>query len=71
MNIVILFNPMRIFLPISICSVIVGLAWGIPIVLQGHGISGGAFLALITGLIFFFLGLIAEQLSMLRKGNIK
>jgi glycosyltransferase involved in cell wall biosynthesis len=71
MNIVVLFNPMRIFLPISIISIILGFAWGMPIALQGKGVSPGALLAILTGIIFFLLGLIAEQLSMIRKGNIK
>lgn len=71
MNIVVLFNPMKIFLPISLISIAAGLIWGIPFILQGKGVSAGMFLAIITGIIFFFLGLIAEQLSMLRKSNIK
>lgn len=71
MNIVVLFNPMRIFLPISILSFLAGLIWGIPLALQGRGISSGAFLAIITGIIFFLLGLIAEQLSMLRKERLR
>jgi glycosyltransferase involved in cell wall biosynthesis len=71
MNIVVLFNPMRLFFPISIISIIAGLAWGIPFIIQGKGVSAGMFLAIITGLIFFLLGLLAEQLSMLRKNNIK
>jgi len=71
MNIVVLFNPMKIFLPISFISFVLGLSWGIPIAMQGKGVSSGAFLAIITGIIFFLLGLIAEQLSMIRKSNIK
>jgi glycosyltransferase involved in cell wall biosynthesis len=71
MNIVVLFNPMKIFLPISIVSIVAGIAWGIPIALRGNGVSGGALLAILTGIIFFLLGLIAEQLSNIRKSNIK
>ena len=71
LNIVVLFNPMKIFLPISIISIASGLVWGIPFVLQGKGVSAGMFLAIITGIIFFLLGLIAEQLSLLRKSNFK
>jgi hypothetical protein len=70
-NIVVLFNPMRIFFPIALLSVLAGFSWGIPLMIQGRGVSGGAILAIITGLIFFFLGLIAEQLSHLRKSYMK
>jgi len=71
LNIVVLFNPMRIFLPISLVSILASLCWGIPIILKGRGVSVGAMLGITTGLIFFFLGLLAEQLSLIRKGNIK
>jgi len=66
-NIVILFNPMKVFLPISIICMIVTLAWGIPLAVHGNGVSTGTLLGFISGIIFFLLGLIAEQLSMIRK----
>ena len=66
-NLVILFNPMRIFLPISLASLLLGLVWGIPIVVQGGGVSVGAMLAIVNGIIFFFLALLAEQISLIRR----
>lgn len=70
LNIVILFNPMRVFFPIAIMSIALALAWGIPIALRGRGVSTGAMLGFTTGLLFFFLGLIAEQLSQIRKDSV-
>lgn len=70
LNIVILFNPMRIFFPIAILSISLALAWGIPIAIRGRGVSTGAMLGFTTGLLFFFLGLIAEQLSQIRKDSV-
>ena len=70
-NIVTLFNPLRIFLPLSVFFILLSLAWEIPIFLQGNGVSIGAMLGFITGLILFALGLIAEQLGNLRKLSIK
>ena len=70
-NIVILFNPMRIFLPLSLSLIIISIIWEIPIFLQGDGISTGALLGFMTGLIFFLLGLIAEQLGNMRRSVIK
>ena len=70
LNIVVLFNPLKVFIPISVLCIIAGLAWGIPVMLlYGRGLSVGALLALVTGLIFFFFGFIAEQLSLLRKSR--
>lgn len=70
LNVVVLFNPMRVFLPISILLFIAGVVWGVPIVLKGNGVSVGAMLAIVTGVIFFFLGLIAQQLSEIRRNSI-
>lgn len=67
-NIAMLFNPLRIFLPLSIICIVFGLAWGIPIMLRARGVSVGAMLAIVTGLLCFFFGLIAEQLSAMRMG---
>jgi glycosyltransferase involved in cell wall biosynthesis len=67
LNIVILFNPMRVFLPIALVLLLFGTLWGAPILIRGMGVSVGAMLLIVSGLIFFFLGLIAEQLSTIRK----
>ncbi len=67
-NIAMLFNPLRIFLPLSVFCIGFGLVWGIPIMLRARGVSVGAMLAIVTGLLCFFFGLIAEQLSAMRMG---
>jgi len=61
-----LFNPLRIFLPLSMLFFIIGLAWGIPIVLAGRGVSLGSLLLIICSLVFLSIGLIASQLSSIR-----
>ncbi|MEO6883999.1 MAG: glycosyltransferase family 2 protein [Bacteroidia bacterium] len=70
LNIVVLFNPMRIFFPLAFFFIIAGIMWGFPIVLIGKGISVGAMVSIISGIIFFFFGLIAEQISSMRKENL-
>jgi glycosyltransferase involved in cell wall biosynthesis len=67
-NIAMMFNPLRIFLPLSVLCIGFGFAWGIPILLRARGVSVGAMLAIVTGLLFFFIGLVAEQLSAMRLG---
>ena len=68
-NIVILFNPMKIFLPLSIISFLITLSWGIPLALQGRGVSIGTLLGIMATLLFFLLGLITEQLSLIRRNQ--
>ena len=67
LNIVMLFNPMRIFLPISLGLIAFAVIWGAPILLRGRGVSVGSMLLIVVGVIALFLGLVAEQLSQIRK----
>jgi len=67
LNLVMLFNPLRVFLPLSIFCVLIGLVWGIPFIMLGRGVSVGAMLAIVSGLLLFTLGLVSEQLSQIRK----
>jgi glycosyltransferase involved in cell wall biosynthesis len=69
-NILMLFNPSRLFLPVAALFFIGGLAWGLPIVLTGRGVSVGALLAFTAGFFLVFTGLLAEQLSLVRRGLI-
>ena len=71
LNITLMFNPLRVFLPISIFCILAGVGWGIPIVLLGRGVSVGAMLAIVTGLLFFVLGLLASQLSAIRMERLR
>lgn len=68
-NIVVLFNPMKIFLPISFLTFTATLVWGIPLIIEERGVSVGTLLGFISAILFFFLGLIAEQLSLIRRNQ--
>jgi glycosyltransferase involved in cell wall biosynthesis len=70
LNIVILFNPMRVFLPLAFLAITLGVAWGLPIIIDGRGVSTGALLSFSTGILFICLGLVAEQLSQIRKSSV-
>lgn len=70
LNLVMLLNPLRIFLPVSMFFILLGILWGVPFVIWGRGVSVGAMLSITIGLIAFTLGLIAEQLSGIRKDSI-
>ncbi|MDP2957668.1 MAG: glycosyltransferase family 2 protein [Longimicrobiales bacterium] len=63
LNIVTLIHPLRIFLPLSVLAATFGVLWGIPYIWMGRGVSVGSMLAIVTGVILFTLGLLAEQLA--------
>jgi glycosyltransferase involved in cell wall biosynthesis len=66
LRIVTLFNPLRFFVPFSAVVIGAGVLWGVPIALAGRGVSVGAMLAIVTGVIVFALGLLCDQISQLR-----
>lgn len=66
-----LLDPLRIFLPMSAVVTLCGIAWGAPYAVAGHGVSVGALLLLLTGLLLFAVGLLSDQISQLRKERLR
>ncbi len=66
-NITVLFNPLRIFLPLTIFFLVFGILWSLKIVLEGKGVSVGGSLLIVLGIFSLLIGLIAEQLSFIKK----
>lgn len=62
-----LLDPFRVFFPASAVLAVGGLAWGIPFMASGNGLSVGALFLLISSLLVFFFGLLADQVSALRR----
>ena len=67
---VLFLRPMRFFFPLAMIFIVFGMAWGIPIMLHGRGISVGAGMSLLAGVIFFVIGLILEQLWLIIKNRL-
>jgi glycosyltransferase involved in cell wall biosynthesis len=65
-NISVMFNPYKLFIPLAVVTLLLGLTWGIPFALQGKGVSVGSMLLLITSGLLFAIALIAGQLSAIR-----
>jgi len=70
LNLAMLFNPLKIFLSLSAICIAFGILWGTPFLLLNRGVSVGAMLAIVSGLIFFFIGLVASQMSSMRLGEL-
>lgn len=66
-NITVLFNPLRVFLPLTFFFLILGFGWSLRIVLEGKGVSVGGSLLIVLGILCFLIGLVAEQLSFIKK----
>jgi glycosyltransferase involved in cell wall biosynthesis len=66
MKIATLFSPMRVFLPVSLMSFILGIGWYIFTYLEYGRFTNMSALLCNTSVIIFMLGLIAEQITSLR-----
>jgi glycosyltransferase involved in cell wall biosynthesis len=71
MNIVVLFNPIRIFFPMGVFIIIASILWDIHIFMRGGGVSVGTLLGILTGIIFFIFGLLAHQMSAFRRETLE
>jgi nitrogen fixation-related uncharacterized protein len=61
-----IFSPLRIFMPVSVVSFVIGLIYGLWTVFTDRKIPNGAVLFLMFGVIVFLVGLVSEQISALR-----
>ncbi len=62
-----LFNPLKIFFPVSLLLFVMGFGYGAVSIFLIRHIPAGATLLIITSLIIFFFGLIADQISCIRR----
>jgi glycosyltransferase involved in cell wall biosynthesis len=66
LKVVTLFSPLRVFLPISVASFLVGAAYGLWTVATQSKIPNGAVLLILFAVVVFLVGLVSEQISALR-----
>ena len=68
-KVITIFSPLRVFLPLSLASFAMGLAYGAWTVAQQSRIPNGAVLLLMFSVMVFLVGLVSEQISSLRFEN--
>ncbi|RKY48821.1 MAG: glycosyltransferase family 2 protein [Candidatus Neomarinimicrobiota bacterium] len=66
LRMIMLVNPMKIFFPVSFVIFLLGLIWAIPYLLLHKGLTVASLFLMLTGVIIFFFGLLADQISQLR-----
>jgi len=66
-RIIALFDPLKVFLPISVLLIGGGLVYQIMLItLYGFHVAGGAILSVLAGILVFFFGVLADQISAMR-----
>jgi glycosyltransferase involved in cell wall biosynthesis len=68
-NMVMLFNPLNLFLPAALALAGAGLAWTVRCYLINRVVSQGAAVLLLSALFTLLLGLLAEQVADLRRNQ--
>ncbi|MGM0932674.1 MAG: glycosyltransferase family 2 protein [Bacteroidota bacterium] len=70
LRLIVLFNPLKVFLPISFWMIFIGVIYevifGIIILYPEVKLIAAAFFMILTGIMIFFFGLIADQISAMR-----
>jgi len=68
LRLIVLFNPLKVFMPVSLILMFVGLAYQAYIILlTGLHVEGGAIVSLIAGIQMFLFGLMIDQISSIRR----
>lgn len=70
LKVIMLFAPLRVFLPISVACFLIGIVYGGTILITAHHFTPATLLLLITSLLTFLMGLIGEQIAQLRLSHI-
>lgn len=70
-RIIALFDPLKVFLPTSVVLLLVGLAYWIldSLALGRLNIPSGAVVLLVSGVMVFMFGILADQVSAIRRGQ--
>lgn len=67
LRIIMLFNPLKIFFPASILIFFLGIGWGIVGYFAVGRFPNSATLVSVMGMLLFFIGLLADQISLLNR----
>ena len=68
LKITLLYAPFRLFLPLSLVTSGAGLAWYIERFVTAHRFTNMSLLLILSGLVLFVIGLVAEQLTLVLYG---
>lgn len=66
-RIIMLFNPLKIFLPASVGIFLIGFGFGVYGYLAFSRFSNGAIVLTVLGMFLFFIGLLADQISIMNR----
>jgi len=66
-RVIMLFNPLKIFFPVSVITGFIGLIWGVVGYFITERFPNSATIILVFSMMMFFIGLLADQVAMLNR----
>ncbi len=66
-RIIMLFNPLKVFLPASITIFLAGFGFGLYGYIAFDRFSNGAMVLTVLGMFLFFIGLLADQIAIMNR----
>lgn len=66
LKIVTIFSPLRVFLPISVASFVVGAAYAVWTIVTQQHVTNSSVLLIMLAVVIFLVGLVSEQIAALR-----
>ncbi|RKY58655.1 MAG: glycosyltransferase family 2 protein [Candidatus Neomarinimicrobiota bacterium] len=66
LRLITLINPLKIFFPSSLFLILIGIIWSIPYLVNGKGLTVASLFLMLSGVLIFFMGMIADQISQMR-----
>jgi len=69
LRIAMLFNPLKVYLPMSVLLFVLGFIYAIYDIVRAFNIPDGAMLLMVAAIIVFFFGILADQLASIRRSN--
>ncbi|MDD5032969.1 MAG: glycosyltransferase family 2 protein [Candidatus Pacebacteria bacterium] len=67
LRMIMLFNPLKIFLPPSVLTLVFGIIFGVDGIIRYGSFPTSAVVIIIAGMLLFFNGLLADQIAVLRR----
>lgn len=71
LNLLVLFKPLRLFLPLALTFILLGSIWGVRFLVMGRGLSTAALLLISVGVVVLSTGLLSEQNAIIIKSDLR
>jgi ABC-type dipeptide/oligopeptide/nickel transport system permease component len=66
-RVIVLFNPLKVFIPAALVLFMLGCAFTVYGIIAFHKVPNTGVLTILSGILLFFMGILADQISAIRR----